>query len=91
METKKKQKLKKIKKEKALVTTPLIPIEDVLKDSYQFSRWIALYEAVNIIFEHSQERNKNFADVELKPLAIQKFVDIKADEVLQQIYANQKQ
>ena len=54
------------------------------------SRWGALFDAINTIYEHSLDRNADFADLDLKPLAIQKYVDYKADEILQKMHVERE-
>ncbi len=77
-------------KEKNKRKTSEKDITEILTNDYKFSRWAALHEAVNLIFDHSKERNQNFVNIDLKPLAIQKFVEIKSDEILEQMEREQK-
>jgi hypothetical protein len=77
----KKRKLKKVE-------PPVDWIEKTLGNDYMLARWAALFEGVNLIAEHSTDRNKHFDDLDLKPLAIQKFIDYKSDEIMQEIARN---
>lgn len=79
------------KKRKKQVDPPSDWIEKTLSNDYMLARWVALYEGVNLIAEHSLERNKHFDDLDLKPLAIQKFIDYKSDEIMQDIGRNKAQ
>lgn len=85
-----KNKTKKQKATQKFVEMPLLEINDIVNNKYMLSRWGALYEAVNIIYEHSLDRQKDFASLDLKPLAIQKYVDNKADEILQRMSSKEK-
>lgn len=83
----------KTKKQKALekqIDMPLLSIDEVVTNDYMLSRWAGLFEAVNVIYEHSLDRKKDFAELDLKPLAIQKYVDFKSDEILQRITAEKE-
>jgi hypothetical protein len=64
--------------------------DNVYKEASELSRWIALYEAVNTIADKAEEKNIPFDMVELKPLAIHKYMDstenIILKKVLNQIY-----
>lgn len=80
-----KNKTKKQKKAEVQVDMPLLDIDVIVNDKYMLSRWAGLFEAVNVIYEHSLDRKKDFADLDLKPLAIQKYVDIKSDEIHQRL------
>jgi hypothetical protein len=60
-------------------------VNDVMTNNYKLARWAALFEAIDVIHGHSLARNKKFNDLDLKPLAIQKYVDTKADDILQEI------
>lgn len=80
-------KRKKLKK----VEPPKDWVQKTLENDYMLARWAALYEGVNLIAEHSIERNRMFDDVDLKPLAIQKFIDYKSDEIMQDICRDKRQ
>jgi hypothetical protein len=47
---------------------------DELND-YQLSRWIALYEAVNLIADNAEKNGKTFDYTHMKKPAIEKYVD----------------
>lgn len=57
--------------------------------AYEFARWAALIEAVDLIADKCEELGINFyADVGLeyiKPLQIQKFIDERTDQLEKQI------
>ena len=65
-------------------------VQKTLNNDYRLARWAALFEGVNLIGDHCVERNKQFGDVDLKPLAIQKFIDYKSDEIMEEIGRNKR-
>jgi hypothetical protein len=69
---------------------PSSSVEAIFANDYRFSRWAALFEGINLIYEHSLDRNEKFNDLDLKPLAIQKYVENKADEILQKMHLDQE-
>ncbi|MEO5581480.1 MAG: hypothetical protein ABIR66_02215 [Saprospiraceae bacterium] len=76
-----KNKTKKQKAQEKHEDMPLLEINTIVNNDYMLSRWAGLFEAVNVIYEHSLDRKQDFAELDLKPLAIQKYVDIKSDEI----------
>lgn len=64
--------------------------DSVYSEASNLSRWICLYEAVNLIADKAKEKNISFDDVEIKPLAIYKYMEAMEDiflkKVLEQIY-----
>jgi len=48
-------------------------------NNYQLSRWLALTEAVNIIAEMADDKRADFENINLKPIAIEKYVDNMSD------------
>lgn len=54
------------------------------EESIIWARWIALYEAVNIIAE-TAEKNKVSFDSKLKPIAINKYIESTQDIYLRKI------
>lgn len=64
--------------------------DKIYNDAARLSRWICLYEAVNMIADKAQEKNISFEKVEIKPLAIYKYMesmeDITLKKILEQIY-----
>ena len=63
-------------------------IDDVLDDDYKLARWAALIDAIDLINGHGVDRNKKFEDIDLKPLAITKYIDFKADTIYEEICRN---
>jgi hypothetical protein len=49
---------------------------------YQYARWAALYQAVNLIADIADERNENFEELKLDQIAICKYVDEYSDDIL---------
>jgi hypothetical protein len=63
-------------------------VSDVNVDTlslYELCRWSALEEAVNIIGDKCEDRNIDFDSVELKPLEIQKYIDIATDKIYEKV------
>jgi hypothetical protein len=60
------------------------------KEASELSRWIALYEAVNMIADKAEEKNIPFEKVDIKPLAIYKYMesteDITLKKILKELY-----
>ena len=52
-------------------------IEDM--DLYEFCRWSALLESIDVIEDQCDKARVKFEDIDLKPLAIQKYVDTAAE------------
>lgn len=48
---------------------------EICENTFQEARWIALFEAVNLIAEKACERKVPWDQVELKPLDIEKYVE----------------
>lgn len=55
------------------------------QEASELSRWIALYEAVNMIADKAEEKNIPFEKVEIKPLAIYKYMESTEDITLKKI------
>jgi len=49
--------------------------ESIHNESLTWAKWMALYEAVNLISDKAEERGLPFSKVELKPLAIHKYME----------------
>jgi hypothetical protein len=83
------------KKEKSS-TTDLGPMQSPLawwdkthQDASTLSRWIALYEAVNIIADKAEEKGIPVEKVEFKPLAIHKYMESTENIILMKILEEQ--
>lgn len=50
-------------------------------DSLYMARWIALYEAINMIAEEASERKKNFEKLKLSPVKIKKYISSVEDHI----------
>jgi hypothetical protein len=59
--------------------------ETVHAEASELSRWIALYEAVNTIADKAEEKNIPFDKVELKPIAIHKYMDATENNILKKV------
>lgn len=59
-------------------------------EASQLARWIALFEAVNMVADKAEEKNIPFNKVDIKPLAIYKYMEstenIFLNKVLEEIY-----
>jgi hypothetical protein len=55
--------------------SPLPWWDKTKQEASNLSRWIALYEAVNIIADKAEEKGIKIDDVEFKPLAIHKYME----------------
>jgi hypothetical protein len=49
-------------------------LNDIEKETLYLSRWIALYEAINIISEEAIQRKKNFNKLKLSAVKIKKYI-----------------
>jgi ArsR family metal-binding transcriptional regulator len=45
------------------------------KEALLWSKWMSLYEAVNMIADKAEEKNIPFQKVEIKPLAVYKYME----------------
>jgi hypothetical protein len=59
--------------------------ENIHNECLTWSKWMALYEAVNLISDKAQEKGIPFECVELKPLAIHKYMEMTENLFLRQI------
>lgn len=50
-------------------------------NNFQLSRWAALVEGINIISEKADDKRQKFERVNLKPLALKKYVDGVCDNI----------
>ena len=55
--------------------------EDLVKDmdNYQVSRWIALYEAVNLIADNAEKSGKRIDSMILKKTPLTEYIDSTSD------------
>ena len=56
----------------------------------EFCRWSALLEAIDVIEEQCKTSHVSFDDTDLKPLAIQKYVDNTSEAMQKKIEAEMK-
>jgi hypothetical protein len=59
--------------------------DNTYKEASTLARWISLYEAVNTIADKAEEKNISFDNVELKPLAIHKYMDATENTILKKV------
>lgn len=60
------------------------------KKLYALSRWAALYDAINMIADKTEEKNISFERVELKPLKILEYVDATSDIIMRKLLEEKK-
>jgi hypothetical protein len=60
------------------------------KKLYTLSRWAALYEAINMIADKTEEKQMSFERVELKPLKILEYVDATSDIIMRKMLEQKK-
>lgn len=64
--------------------------DKIYKETSELARWICLYEAVNMIADKAEEKNLSFDEIDIKPLAIYKYMesmeDIITKKALDQLY-----
>jgi hypothetical protein len=53
------------------------------------ARWIALYEAINMIAEEASDRKKNFDKLKLSPVGIKKYISSVEDHIQKKLIENQ--
>ena len=67
-----------------------LPLKKIYEEAGCLARWMALYEAVNIIADKGEERGKKINEIEFKPLDIKDYInsveDIISRKILQDIY-----
>lgn len=57
----------------------------ITEENAKWARWIALYEAVNIIMDKAEERGLSHEDVIFKPLDIRDYISSTEDIILRKI------
>ena len=69
---------------------PTLPLKKIYEEAGCLARWMALYEAVNIIADKAEEKGKKINEIEFKPLDIKDYInnveDIISRKILQDIY-----
>lgn len=67
-----------------------LPLKNIYEEASCLARWMALYEAVNIIADKGEEKGKKLNEIEFKPLDIKEYInsveDIISRKILQDIY-----
>jgi hypothetical protein len=60
------------------------------KKTEELSRWISLYEAVNIIADKAEDLGKDFSKIQINPLKVREYMDSTVDiyhkKLLNQLY-----
>jgi hypothetical protein len=55
--------------------------QNVFDKSLYYARWIALYEAINMIAEEAEQRKKKFENIKLSPIKIKKYISSVEDQI----------
>jgi hypothetical protein len=76
---------KKFKFKKDKTNKILSKWDKIHQNASEFSRWVCLYEAVNMIADKAEEKKIPFNKVEIKPLAIYKYMESTEDIILKQV------
>ena len=59
----------------------LLNNNNVFNTSLYYARWIALYEAINMIADEAEQRNKKFESLKLSPVKIKKYISSVEDQI----------
>ena len=59
-------------------------------DAYQASRWLALYEAVNVIADHAKFKNIKFDKVNFKSNAIESYVNHNSNIIYRRMVGDER-
>lgn len=59
--------------------------DKIHKEASAWARWMSLFEAVNIIADKAEEKGISFQKVEIKPLAIHKYMEMTENIFLRKI------
>jgi hypothetical protein len=59
----------------------LLNNNNVFNTSLYHARWIALYEAINMIADEAEQRNKKFESLKLSPVKIKKYIASVEDQI----------
>jgi hypothetical protein len=51
-----------------------------------YARWIALYEAINMIAEEAEQRKKKFESIKLSPVKIKKYISSVEDQIQRRLF-----
>lgn len=55
--------------------------KNVYEETMYYARWIALYEAINLIAEEAKQRKKHFDVLKLSPVKIKKYISSVEDHI----------
>ena len=61
----------------------------ITETSAKWARWIALYEAVNIIMDKAEEKNIPVENIVFKPLEIRDYISSTEDIILRKILSQE--
>lgn len=57
---------------------------------FEMARWFALIDSVNIISKMCEEKNVSFDSVDIKPSAVEKYIEATCDIYTNKIYAEKE-
>lgn len=55
--------------------------KNIYEETMYYARWIALYEAINLIAEEAKQRKKQFDVLKLSPVKIKKYISSVEDHI----------
>lgn len=55
--------------------------KNIYEETMYYARWIALYEAINMIAEEAKQRRKEFDVLKLSPVKIKKYISSVEDHI----------
>jgi hypothetical protein len=55
--------------------------KNVYEETMYYARWIALYEAINMIAEEAKQRKQTFDELKLSPVKIKKYISSVEDHI----------
>jgi hypothetical protein len=80
--------MKNTKMQKSNLPKQSITIDGM--ELYELCRWAALKDAVDIVGDKCDEKKINFADFDLKPLDLLKYVDVATDTLYHKVSQYEK-
>jgi hypothetical protein len=65
-----------------------LSLNNKFDESMYYARWIALYEAINMIAEEAKTRKKNFDNLKLSPVKIKKYISSVEDQIQRRLLSS---
>lgn len=63
-------------------------LNNKFNESMYYARWIALYEAINMIADEAKTRKKSFDSLKLSPVKIKKYISSVEDQIQRRLLQN---